>query len=74
MKEVAAGLKVADACRMYGISEATYYVWKTKYEGMTTSDVKKMKALVAENAQLKKLVASQAFDIFVIKDMLTKKF
>ena len=49
LKEGEAGTKVADLFRKYGMSEATYYNWKAKYAGMTVSDLKRLKALVAEN-------------------------
>ena len=74
LQEVAAGMKVADVCRKYGISDATYYTWKAKYEGMNISDVKKMKALEAENAQLKRIVANMTLEITAIKDVLGKKW
>lgn len=74
LQEVAAGMKVADVCRKYGISDATYYAWKSKYEGMNISDVKKMKALESENAQLKRIVANLTLEITAIKDVLGKKW
>jgi putative transposase len=74
LQEVAAGLNVADVCRKYGISNATYYTWKSKYEGMNVSDVKKLKALEAENAQLKRIVANMTLEITAIKDVLGKKW
>lgn len=74
LKEVSAGAKVADTCRKYGISDATYYHWKAKYDGMTVSDVKRMKELEAENSQLKRIVANLTLEITAIKDMLQKKW
>jgi putative transposase len=55
-------VKVADLCRKYGMSEATYYNWKAKYAGMTVSDLKRLKALEAENRRLKQIIAEQALD------------
>lgn len=74
LKEVAAGAKVMDTCRKYGISDATYYAWRAKYEGMQVSDVKKMKQLELENAELKKIIGTLTLEITAIKDMLSKKW
>lgn len=74
LKEIDAGMKVSDVCRKHGISDATYYAWKAKYEGMTVADIKRMKSLEAENAQLKRIVANLTLEITAIKDMLTKKW
>lgn len=74
LQEVEAGMKVADVCRKHGISNATYYAWKTKYEGMSIPDVKKMKSLEEENAQLKRIVANLTLEITAIKDVLGKKW
>ena len=74
LQEVAGGMKVADVCRKHGISDATYYAWKSKYEGMSISDVKKMKALEAENSQLKKIVADLTLEITAIKEVIRKKW
>ena len=62
LKEGEAGARITDLCRKYGMSDATYYNWKAKYAGMTTSDLKRLKALEAENRRLKQLVAEQALD------------
>ena len=61
-------------CRKYGMSEATYYNWKTKYSGMTASDLKRLKALEEENRRLKQLVAEQALDNRALKELLSKNF
>jgi putative transposase len=74
LKEAEAGAKVADLCRKHGVSDATLYKWKSKYAGMEISDVKKMKALEAENTRLKQIVAEQSLDIRALKDVLSKKF
>ena len=52
LKEAAAGLPIGELCRKYGISDATFYNWRTKYADMTVSDIKKLRALVEENAKL----------------------
>ena len=74
LKEGEAGAKVADLCRKYGMSDATYYNWKAKYSGMTVSDLKKLKALEEENRRLKQIVGEQALDIRALKDLLSKNF
>jgi len=74
LKEGEAGAKVADLCRKHGMSEATYYNWKAKYAGMTVSDLKRLKALEAENRRLKQLVAEQALDNQALKELLSKNF
>ena len=74
LKEAEAGLAVADLIRKYGISEQTYYRWKSKYGGMEVSEAKRLKQLEEENRQLKRLVADQALDIQMLKDMNSKKW
>jgi putative transposase len=74
LKEGETGAKVADLCRKYGMSEATYYNWKAKYVGMTVSDLKRLKTLEAENRRLKQLVAEQALDNQALKELLSKNF
>jgi putative transposase len=68
------GEKVADICRKHGISEPTFYNWKSKYGGMTVDELKRLKELEHENARLKKIVANQSLEIDAIKDLLSKKF
>ncbi len=74
LKEADAGMKVSDVCRKHGISSPTYYAWKSKYEGMSIPDIKKMKSLEAENTQLKRIVANLTLEITAIKDVLGKKW
>jgi len=74
LKEGAAGAKVADLCRKYGMSDASYYNWKAKYAGMNVSDLRKLKALEAENRRLKQIVAEQALDNLTLKELLSKNF
>ena len=74
LKEADAGIKPADLCRKYGISDATYYNWKAKFGGMTVSDARRLKELEAENSRLKKLVANQALDIQMLKEVCSKNF
>ena len=68
------GMKVADICREQGISEQTFYRWKSKYGGMTVSEAKRLRALEDENSQLKRIVADQALDIQALKAALEKKY
>jgi len=74
LKEGEAGAKIADLCRRYGMSEASYYNWKAKYAGMTASDLRRLKALEAENRRLKQIVAEQALDNLTLKELLSKNF
>lgn len=74
LKEGEAGTKVGELCRKYGISEATYYNWKTKYAGMTVSELRRLKALEAENRRLKQIVAEQTLDMQTLKELLAKNF
>jgi len=74
LREGAAGAKVADLCRKYGMSDATYYNWKAKYAGMTVSDLKRLKTLENENRRLKQIVAEQALDNQTLKELLSKNF
>ncbi|PRG84756.1 IS3 family transposase, partial [Burkholderia multivorans] len=62
LKEAEAGMKVAEVCRKHDISDATYYNWKSKFGGMTVSEAQRLKALEAENAKLKKLLAESLLD------------
>ena len=63
LKEHQAGATAADLCRKHGISEATFYTWRSKYGGMEVSDARKLKGLEEENAKLKKLLAEQMLDV-----------
>jgi putative transposase len=74
LREGETGAKVVDLCRKYGMSEATYYNWKAKYAGMSVSDLKRLKALEAENRRLKQIIAEQALDNHTLKELLSKNF
>ena len=74
LKESEAGAKTPELCRKHGISANTFYTWRSKYGGMSMSDLKRMKGLEAENSELKKLVADQALDIRALKAIQAKKF
>ena len=73
LKEVDAGFKVEDICRKHGISNATYYNWKSKYGGMEASDVKRMRELQEENDKLKKMFAELSLENAALKDLFAKK-
>ncbi len=73
LKSADAGLKVKDLCREHGISEATYYNWKSKYGGMEASDLRRMKDLETENAKLKRMYADLALENRAMKDLIEKK-
>ena len=72
LKEAEAGRNIEDLCREHGISNATYYQWKSKYGGMEASDLKRMKELEAENNKLKRMYADMALENQAIKDLLGK--
>jgi len=74
LREGEVGTKVAELCRKYGISDATYYNWKAKYAGMTVSELRRLKTLESENRRLKQIVAEQALDNRTLKELLTKNF
>lgn len=74
LKEADAGAKVAELCRKYGISDATYYNWKAKFGGMTVSDAQRLKGLEAENAKLKRLLAESMLDNAALKDVVGRKW
>ncbi len=73
LKEGEAGIKVKDICRKHGISDATYYNWKSKYGGMQASDLKRMKEMEQELFQLKRMYADIALENRAMKDLIEKK-
>ncbi len=74
LQQVEAGQKVKDVVREHGISEQTYYRWKSKYGGMSVSEAKRLKQLEAENRQLKKLVADLSLDKQMLQEVLDRKW
>ena len=74
LKEHQAGLSAAELCRKHGVSDATFYKWRSKYGGMEVSDARKLKSLEDENRKLKKLLAEQMLDNSTLKEMLGKNF
>ncbi len=74
LKEHELGAKTADLCRKHGISEATFYNWKSKFGGMDVSEAKRLKQLQDENGKLKRLLADAMLDNAALKDLLSKKW
>ena len=74
LKEQQAGVPVADLCRKHGISDATFYTWRTKYGGMEVSDARKLKVVEEENRKLKTLLAEAMLDVATLREALGKNF
>jgi putative transposase len=74
LKEVEAGVAVAELARKNGVSANAIYQWRSKYGGMTVSDMQRLRELESENARLKKMYAELSLDVSVLKEALTKKF
>jgi putative transposase len=74
LKEQEAGAATTEVCRRHGISEWTFYRWKRAYGGLEVSEARRLKALEEENARLKRLVAEQALDNQMLKDLLRKNW
>jgi putative transposase len=69
-----AGQTAADLSRELGVSSATLYEWRKKYQGLTVSDARRLKTLEGENRKLKRIVADQALELVVVKDVLSKNW
>lgn len=74
LKEHQAGIPIVELCRKHGISDATFYTWRTKYGGMEVSDARRLKALEDENRKLKKLLAESMLDVATLREALAKNF
>ncbi|EEW56650.1 transposase subfamily protein [Ruegeria sp. TrichCH4B] len=74
LKEHQAGLGAKELCRKHGISDATFYKWRSRYGGMEVSDARRLRTLESENAKLKKMLAEQMMDVATLKEMLGKNF
>ncbi len=74
LREADAGMPVKDLCRRHGFSEASYYLWRSKFGGMDVADAKRLKALEVENARLKKLLAESILEVEVTREVLRKKW
>jgi putative transposase len=73
LKEAEAGAKSTELCRRHGISEQTFYRWKSKYGGLEVSEARRLRGLEHENARLKRLVADLTLDNLALKDLVGKK-
>lgn len=74
LQEQEAGAAVAELCRKHGMSDATFYKWKSKYGGLEVSEAKRLRALEEENTKLKRLFAEAMLDNAALKDLLGKKW
>jgi putative transposase len=72
LREAETGAKVSELCRRHGISDATFYTWRSKYGGLEISEMRRLRQLEDENRRLKSIVADQALDIRALKDVLAK--
>ena len=73
LKQQEIGKSVADICREHGLSQPTFYQWKSKYSGMEVAQLKRLKELESEVSQYKRIVAEQTLQITVLKDVIEKK-
>jgi len=74
LKEVDAGAKAADVCRRLGVTETTFYRWKSKFGGLEVSDARRLRQLEDENRRLKQMVADLSLDLQAAKTVIRKKF
>lgn len=74
LREAEAGLPVKELCRQHGFSEASYYLWRSKFGGMSVSDAKRLKELEVENARLKRMLANAMLENEITKEALQKKW
>ena len=74
LREADAGLAIKELCRKHGFSEASFYLWRSKFGGMDVPDAKRLKSLEAENTRLKKLLAETMLENEVVKEALRKKW
>ncbi len=73
VQQAEAGLDVTELCRTYGVSQATFYRWRSKYGALSRSEVQELKDLQRENGRLKKIVADLTLDKQILRDVLSKK-
>ena len=73
LKQVEAGVPIEEVCRKYGVSQATFYRWRTRHGGLAPSEVRRLKELEGENAKLKRIVADRTLDKEILQDALRKK-
>ena len=73
LKLAESGASVANVCRKYGISDATFYTWRKKYGGLSVSELRRLRELEAENKKLKQLVADLTLDKHMLQEVIQKK-
>ena len=73
LREADAGMQIKELCRKHGISDATYYNWKSKYGGMSASELKRLREIEQENANLKRMYADLALENTALRDLIEKK-
>ena len=74
LEEHQAGASASDLCRKHGISDATFYMWRSKYSGLEVSNTRKLEGLEDENARLMRRLAESMLDVSTLKEMLAKNF
>jgi putative transposase len=74
LREADSGLPIKELCRKHGFSEASYYLWRSKFGGMSVPDAKRLKELESENARLKKLLAESMLENEAVREVLRKKW
>jgi putative transposase len=74
LKQAESGIAAKELCRQHGITQQTFYRWKSKFGGMELNDAKKLKALELENSKLKRIVADLSLDIVALKEINSKKW
>ena len=73
LKEAEAGMPVSELCRKHGVSDASFYVWRKKFGGMSETDLKRLRQLEEENRRLKHMYAELSIDHRILKDVVEKK-
>lgn len=74
LKEAEVGVSVSELCRKYGMTDASFYLWRKKYGGLEANEAVRLKSLESENQRLKRIVADQVLEITALKDITTKKW
>ena len=74
LREAESGIPLKELCRLHGFSEASFYLWRSKFGGMNVSDAKRLKELETENARLKRMLANALLENEVTKEALLKKW
>jgi len=74
LKEADAGVPIKELCRKHGFSDASYYLWRSKFGGMSVPDAKRLKELESENARLKKILAENMLELEISREVMRKKW